>query len=303
MYNGILVFNKPAGFTSHDVVAKLRGITHQKKIGHGGTLDPMATGVLPVLFGNATKASDYAMSSKKQYLAAMRLGTVTDTQDITGTILSKKNVNVTEQDLFDAINKHIGEIYQIPPMYSAVHKDGKRLYDLARSGIEVEREKRKIFIHDITYQGKNADGDYLLSITCSKGTYIRTLCCDIGDYLGCGATVTMLQRTLTCGFGIDMAADFDTVKQYVENGRFDELLIPTEKIFCRFPAIVLNSRLSALVKNGVRIRKNQLDNPVIEDAEYYRVFDNENNFMLLGKFICDENGQALLASEKNFAKE
>lgn len=303
MYNGILVFNKPADFTSHDVVAKLRGITRQKKIGHGGTLDPMATGVLPILFGNATKASDYAMSSKKQYLAAMRLGTVTDTQDITGTILSQNEVNISENDLFDAIKQHTGEIYQTPPMYSAVHKDGKRLYDLARNGIEVEREKRKIFIHDISYCGKNSDGDYLLSITCSKGTYIRTLCCDIGDYLGCGATVTMLKRTYTCGFGIEMATDFDTVKQYVESGNFERLLIPTEKIFCHFPAIVLNSKLSVLVKNGVRIRKNQLDKPVAEDAECYRVFDNDNNFMLLGKFIPDENGQPVLAVEKTFAKE
>ena len=196
MYNGILLFDKPDGYTSHDVIACLRGITKQRRIGHGGTLDPMATGLLTIFFGTATKACEYISSAKKQYLAELKLGISTDTQDITGKVIKTSKVTCAKDDFLAVLPEFTGNIKQIPPMYSAVWKNGQRLYDLARKGIEVKREARNITIYELLFLDSK-DDTYSLSITASKGTYIRTLINDIGDALGCGAVMTALRRTGT----------------------------------------------------------------------------------------------------------
>ncbi|MBQ2177944.1 MAG: tRNA pseudouridine(55) synthase TruB, partial [Oscillospiraceae bacterium] len=196
MPSGIIIINKPAGWTSMDVCAKLRGIFHEKRVGHAGTLDPMATGVLPVFVGQATKAVSFAESGEKEYLARLRLGLTTDTQDTTGTVLSELPVTVTEEDLRAVLPRFTGEIEQIPPMYSAVKVQGRKLYELARKGAEVERKPRAVTIFALELLGQTGKNEYALRVRCSKGTYIRTLCHDIGAVLGCGGAMSALERTM-----------------------------------------------------------------------------------------------------------
>ena len=185
MANGILIVDKPAGWTSQDVVAKLRGVFHEKRVGHGGTLDPMATGVLPVFFGRATRGVEFFEHADKTYLAALRLGVVTDTQDVTGTVLQENPVSVTQQDILDVLPRFLGVQAQLPPMYSAIKVGGKKLYELARAGKEIERKPRSIEIFSLEPCGREGN-DILLRVHCSKGTYVRTLCHDLGAALGCG---------------------------------------------------------------------------------------------------------------------
>ncbi|MBO2526924.1 MAG: tRNA pseudouridine(55) synthase TruB, partial [Clostridiales bacterium] len=193
MANGILIVDKPAGWTSQDVVSKLRGVFHERRAGHGGTLDPMATGVLPVFFGRATRAVEFFEHAEKAYLATLRLGTVTDTQDTSGTVLQTSPVEVTEAQLRNVLEKFLGEIEQIPPMYSAIKVGGKKLYELARSGKEIERKPRRITVFSIEL--RDFDGkDALIYIRCSKGTYVRTLCHDIGAELRCGGFAAALAK-------------------------------------------------------------------------------------------------------------
>ena len=194
MYNGILIVDKPKDFTSHDVISKLRGILKMRHIGHAGTLDPMATGVLIVLLGKATRASDYLTAEEKVYEASFKLGITTDTQDITGTVIRENPADVSEEAVKECIKSFEGVQKQLPPMYSAVQVNGARLYDLARQGIEVERKAREIEIPSIEYLGRGEEGEYRIRVSCSKGTYIRTLCHDIGEKLGCGGTLTSLRR-------------------------------------------------------------------------------------------------------------
>ena len=211
MANGILVIDKPADWTSHDVVAKLRGILHEKRIGHAGTLDPMATGVLPIFVGRATRAVEFAADREKEYIAGLRLGTVTDTQDITGSILSTAPVTVTREDVEQVLSRFRGESQQVPPMYSAIKKNGKKLYELARRGEEVERQPRPITLYELELLEQVSDTEYLLRVLCSKGTYVRTLCHDIGQALGCGGTMFSLRRTKAAGFDLSQAVTLEQV--------------------------------------------------------------------------------------------
>ena len=201
MPNGIIIIDKPAGWTSMDVCAKLRGIFHEKRVGHAGTLDPMATGVLPVFLGRATRAVEFAEQTGKEYLAGLRLGLVTDTQDVTGRVLEERPVTCAPAEVEAALAAFRGEITQIPPMYSALKRDGKKLYELARAGKEVERAPRPVTIHALEVVEQTGPNCYTLRVRCSKGTYVRTLCHDIGAALGCGGCMSALRRTEAAGDG------------------------------------------------------------------------------------------------------
>lgn len=249
MYNGIINVYKESGFTSHDVVAKLRGILHQKKIGHTGTLDPEATGVLPVCLGNATRLCDMITDKSKEYRAVLLLGVSTDTEDATGKILSTKAINVTEEDIIKAVKSFIGEYNQIPPMYSALKVNGKKLCDLARKGIEIERKPREVFIYDIIIK-KIDIPEVTMTIKCSKGTYIRSLCRDIGEKLNTGGTMKSLVRTRTGIFSIENAVKLSEISKNMEDNNIDSLIMPTDSFFNEYPAVNVSGRNEMLVKNG-----------------------------------------------------
>lgn len=257
--NGIICVNKPADFTSFDVVAKLRGIMGIRRLGHGGTLDPMATGVLPVFVGTATKACDIMPDNTKSYRAGFQLGTVTDTQDITGKITASSDKAVTREELAGVIPEFMGKIMQLPPMYSAVQVNGKRLYDLARKGMEVERTPREIEVFSlniINYDEKSRCGE--IEINCGKGTYIRTIINDIGEKLGCGGIMTSLVRTSSGGFKLDDCHTFDEIQQARDEGRLHELMLPIDRIFSAFPKLRLNEVQTRMYKNGVKLDLNRL---------------------------------------------
>ena len=224
--NGILIVDKPKDWTSHDVVAKLRNSLKIKRIGHGGTLDPMATGVLPIFIGQATRLSNTSTDANKEYIAGLRLGVVTDTQDITGKVLSESDLSVTVSDLLKVLPQFTGAIKQIPPMYSAKKQGGKKLYELARQGIEVAREPRDINIYALELADTLCESDFTLRIKCSKGTYIRTLCHDIGAVLGCGGTMSSLRRTRSGEFRIEDAHKLDSVLAAISNKEFEKFIIP-----------------------------------------------------------------------------
>jgi len=230
MPNGICVIDKPQDWTSMDVCAKLRGILKERRIGHAGTLDPMATGVLPVFVGAATKAVEFAGEGDKEYLAGLRLGRTTNTQDSTGETLEEKPVSVTRADLEALLPAFTGPLEQIPPMYSAIKIDGKKLYQLARKGKEVERPPRPITIYSLTLEGMEGS-DYLLRVRCSKGTYIRTLCHDMGQALGCGGCMASLRRTAAAGFALDQAVTLEKVQRAADRGEEEALLLPVDRYF------------------------------------------------------------------------
>jgi len=218
--NGILIIDKPESWTSHDVVAKLRGALRIKRIGHGGTLDPMATGVLPIFIGTATSMASTSTDADKEYIAGLKLGVVTDTQDITGKVLSENDVSVTVDDIRGILSCFTGKQQQIPPMYSAKKQNGKKLYELARKGIEVKREPRDIEIYELELIEQ-----FLLRVKCSKGTYIRTLCHDIGTALGCGATMCSLRRTMSGRFKIEDAITLDKALEAISNEEIEKFFI------------------------------------------------------------------------------
>ncbi len=249
MIDGILNIYKESGYTSHDVVAKLRGILRQKRIGHTGTLDPEAEGVLPVCLGKATKVCERITDRDKTYRAVLLLGTTTDTQDATGRILATKPVCCTEDAARACIQGFVGEQEQIPPMYSALKVGGKKLYDLARQGIEVERKPRRITIREILIEEVHLP-EITLIVTCSKGTYIRTLCHDIGQALGCGGCMKSLLRTKAGPFLLKDSVKLSVVEQYRDEERLDELLQKTDSVFMQFPALMLTEEAERLVKNG-----------------------------------------------------
>lgn len=250
--NGILNVYKEKGFTSHDVVAKLRRILHQKKIGHTGTLDPDAVGVLPICLGKATKVCELLTDKDKIYEAKMLLGTITDTQDISGVVLEQRDTKeVTEEKLKEIIVSFIGEYYQIPPMYSALKVQGKKLYELARAGIEIEREPRKVQIFDISDIQILQDKSVRFFVHCSKGTYIRTLCQDIGEKLGCGACMKSLKRVRVGNFLAEQALTLTQIEEKVRNGSIQEAIIPIDKLFLKYPKVViLEEEKENLLNNG-----------------------------------------------------
>jgi len=322
--NGIIIADKPAGWTSHDVVAKLRGALKIKRVGHGGTLDPMAIGVLPVFIGRATRAAEFLENAEKEYIAGLKLGIVTDTQDITGNILSE-NMDSVPLDaataLSDVIPRFIGAQKQIPPMHSAIKQGGKKLYELARQGVEVPREPRDITISEIELLDVGSPGiglgcrlsggvsggclssggldgrlsgdglggnlssdspggsgnEFLLRVACSKGTYIRTLCHDIGTVLGCGGTMSSLQRTRAGIFTLGTAHTLDVILSAISSGEIENILMPVDSIFSAYPSATLNEATTRRCKNGVRFR--------VEDTAdgMYRFYGPDDEFLMLGE--------------------
>ena len=234
--NGILLIDKPMGWTSSDVVAKLRGVLHEKRIGHSGTLDPMATGLLVLFVGRATRAVEFAESHDKRYLARLRLGLATDTQDTTGTPVGGTPRPVSREELEAALSRFRGEIEQIPPMYSAIKVKGRKLYEIARRGGEVERRPRRVCIRSLSLVGEEEGGDFLFDITCSKGTYVRTLCHDVGTVLGCGGCMSALRRLRAGDFRLEDAHTLASVIEAAEQGRAEELLLPVDSLFAACPA-------------------------------------------------------------------
>ena len=286
MANGIIIIDKPTDWTSMDICAKLRGILREKKIGHAGTLDPMATGVLPVFVGNATRAVEFAEKGDKEYIAGLRLGLVTNTQDTTGEILSEQSVTADRAALEDILPRFLGEIDQIPPMFSAIKIGGKKLYEMARAGKEVERAARRITIREIEIMEQTSETEYLLRVRCSKGTYIRTLCHDIGAALGCGGCMSSLRRTMAAGFTLEDAVTLEDVQEQGES-----LLSPTDLYFRNHEKYTLASmRQEHLCRNG---------NPVpaknLSEGKTYRVYSAEGEFLCISRY---ENG--VLTSIKNF---
>lgn len=273
--NGILVVDKPEGWTSHDVVAKLRGIYREKRIGHAGTLDPMATGVLVVFLGRATRAVELCENDEKEYVAKLRLGTVTNTQDITGQILETHPVEVTEAAVREALEHFTGSQSQVPPMYSAVKIGGRKLYELARKGQDVERRPRDITIHALELLGRE-DGDLLLRVRCSKGTYVRTLCHDMGAYLGCGGCLSGLRRTRAGRFALDQAVTLEDIQTAKEAGTHETLLWSVDSLFADLPALELRGPGEKRLRNGGEF-------PVPAADGRYRVYGAGGEFLLLGQ--------------------
>ena len=285
MANGIVIIDKPEGWTSMDVCAKLRGILREKRVGHGGTLDPMATGVLPVFVGQATRAVEFAENARKEYVAGLRLGLVTNTQDTSGETLERHPVSATRADVEAAMAAFVGEIQQIPPMYSAIKMNGQKLYDLARKGQSVERKARSITIYELELLEQVSDTDYLIRCVCSKGTYIRTLCHDIGASLGCGGTLYSLRRTMAAEWTLAQAVTIEDVQEQGES-----LLLPTDRFFAQYPAIHLSDeRADKMCRCGNPLKLQGVKNGT------YRIYG------LNGDFLClSQAEQGTLKSIKNF---
>ena len=288
---GVLIINKPQGPTSHDIVNKVRRLYSTKKVGHTGTLDPMATGVLVVLIGRAAKACEYSLSDRKKYTATLRLGIETDTEDTTGNILNEHPVSVTEDDVKEILSSFRGKIKQIPPMYSALKVGGKKLCDIAREGGTVEREAREIEIYAVS--ADHIDGnDYRLEVECSAGTYIRTLCADIGRALGCGGAMATLERSAACGFGIDEAHTVAELEELSIDERLT-LLRPVEEIFYELDSVKLPSFYERLFRSGCEIYLKKAKLPELPEGTRLRVLDSKGNFFALGEIKNYENGPAL----------
>lgn len=267
-YNGIILVDKPADWTSHDVVAKLRGILHERRVGHSGTLDPMATGLLTVFVGRATRAVQFAETHNKRYVASLRCGYSTDTQDTSGRVTAQTGISPTEAELTDVLPEFTGEISQIPPMYSAIKVSGKKLYELARKGETVERKPRTVNISELSLVGDDGD-DFVLSVSCSKGTYIRTLCSDIGERLGCLACMSALRRTNAGPFDV---RDAHTLSEIAEDP--ERYIIPVDSLFSEHPAIELSAAQTAKLKCG-----NILN--VSAKNGTYRVYGENGDFLAL----------------------
>ena len=283
--NGILLIDKEQDWTSNDVVAKLKGILHERRIGHSRTLEPMATGVLAVFLGRGTRAVELCENDEKEYLAGLRLGLSTDTQDTTGQTLETRPVTVTRSDVEAALGHFRGTIQQIPPMYSAVKINGQKLYELARRGREVERKPREITIYELELLAETSPGEYRLRCLCSKGTYIRTLCHDLGEILGCGGAMSSLRRTMAGGFRLEDAVTLEDVQSQGES-----LLLPTDRLFADSPAYTVPSAgREKRIRNGNPIT----DEPLPDGT--YRVYGQN------GDFLCLSRAQGgVLTAIKNF---
>ena len=290
--NGILCMNKPQDFTSFDVIGKLRGILHMKRLGHTGTLDPMATGVLPILVGTATKACDILPNQDKTYQATVVFGKATDTLDIWGKPLQDHpEQHVTEAALRAILPEFLGDITQLPPMYSAVSVNGKRLYELARKGETVERPTRTVHIDAITLDAfDETQQTATLTISCGKGTYIRTLLSDIGQRLGGDAVMTALTRTAACGYPLQECLTFEQVAAAMADGTLEEHLLPTDSLFSSYPKLRLNAAQERMFCNGVKLDLNRLRN-LQPDQDIYTVYGATGTF--LGTALADRTQQEL----------
>lgn len=270
--NGIVIVDKPQDWTSQDVTARLRRVFGTRRIGHGGTLDPMATGVLPVFVGRATRAVEFFEHAEKTYETVLRLGITTDTEDMTGTVLSQNPVSVTREQLVQTLENFRGEIFQVPPMYSALKVNGQKLCDLARKGREVERQPRKITIHQLTLLGWE-DDTLRLRVRCSKGTYIRTLCKDIGQALGCGGCMAELRRTAAGTYTIDQAVPLARLLESDHPGAY---LLPVDSLFRQYPEVTLTANQEKRCRNGNAFSLNREDGT-------YRAYSADGEFLMLAR--------------------
>ena len=270
--NGIVIVDKPAGWTSQDVAARLRGVFHERRIGHGGTLDPMATGVLPIFVGRATRAVEFFEHAEKEYVAGLRLGVQTDTQDLTGEIVAQRPVSVTREQVQAALEGFLGVQEQLPPMYSAVKIGGKKLYELARQGKTVERKPRQIELLELELlSGENADWQF--RVRCSKGTYVRTLCHDIGQALGCGGCMSSLRRTKAGGYGLDRAV---TMEEIISMDDPVACLLPVDSVFDWLPRVTVHENQLRAIYNGAAVKASGL-----ADGSY-RVYAPDGTFLMVG---------------------
>lgn len=297
MINGILNIKKEKNFTSHDVVAKLRGILHQKKIGHTGTLDPDATGVLPVCLGKATKLCDMIGDWDKTYQAVLLLGKTTDTEDITGTVLTEQMVTVQEEEIKKIIQSFVGEYPQIPPMYSAKKIKGKKLYELAREGITVERKPCLVFIHAIQIEEVNLPF-VKFTVHCSKGTYIRSLCRDIGEKAGCGGCMSALSRVQVASFSVEDAITLSEVQKLRDAGTLEQKIVPIDTVFSAYPSLMVSQKEEKKLYNGNPVpweACQPLEKEGIQKrtamAETYRVYDKDKHF--IGVYTKDTESNML----------
>ena len=289
---GVLIVNKHEGYTSHDIVNKIRRLYGTKRVGHTGTLDPMATGVLVVLVGRAAKAEEYLQPGKKGYRATLRLGITTDTEDTTGTVLTKKDSLPLPEKVIETCREFVGKTEQVPPMYSALKVGGKKLVDIARAGGEIERKPRPIEIYSLTCEKTEKESDYTLEVSCSGGTYIRTLCADIGKKLGCGGAMASLQRTETCGFRIEESHTVKELEELTEEER-SSLLIPTESLFSDCPAVALPEFFERLCRGGCEIYQKKI-------GTHYDIgtrvrLCGKDGFFALGEVREYESGTAIKA--------
>ena len=276
MPTGIIIIDKPQNWTSMDVCGKLRRLYGERRVGHAGTLDPMATGVLPVFVGRATRAVEFAEHGEKEYLAGLRLGISTDTQDTTGEVLAEQPVACSREDIEAVLHRFRGDIEQIPPMYSALKVNGQKLYQLARKGKTVERKPRPITIYELELGEQIGENEYALRVKCSKGTYIRTLCQDIGDALGCGGCMSSLRRTMAAGFELSQSVTIQEVMAAVENGTAASLLLPVDQYFRPYPAVTIGGETERRCRNGNDFRSKGEDG-------LFRVYNAEGEFLMLGE--------------------
>lgn len=287
MINGILCMDKPEGFTSFDVIAKLRGMMGIRKIGHAGTLDPMATGVLPLLVGSATKACDILPSEGKRYTAGFRFGAATDTQDSTGTVLREADGPVSHAALEALLPEFMGEIEQLPPMYSAVQVNGQRLYDIARQGREVEREPRTVLVESLALLGYDEETrSGTLDIRCSRGTYVRTILHDMGERLGVGGMMTSLRRTESSGFTLEDCITMEQAQRLAETHGFEQAVIPVERVFAPCPDIRLSEVQTRMFCNGVRLDLNRV--PYRNEPGLHRVYGPEKRFLGVARLDLEQ---------------
>ena len=294
---GILPVYKPAGITSHDVVNRVRRLYGTKRVGHAGTLDPMATGVLVVLVGRAAKACEYISSDKKGYRAGLRLGVTTDTEDTTGEIMTTCE-RIPSADAVKAVcAEFVGKIKQIPPMYSALKVNGQKLYDLARQGVVIEREAREIEVFSLECEPTESASDYILDVKCSGGTYIRTLCADIGARLGCGAAMSALERTEACGILLAECHTLEDIEEMGEEER-ESLLLPTERVFAELPAVRLPAFFEKLCRSGCPIYQKKI-RAAVPIGERVRIADENGEFFALGEAAL-RDGESVIKSVKIF---
>ena len=294
---GVLVIDKPDGMTSHDIVNKVRRLYNTRRVGHTGTLDPMATGVLTVLIGRAAKAAEYLACDQKTYRAVLRLGLTTDTEDTTGEVLTQSDRIPDEAAVMAILPRFRGEIMQVPPMYSALKVGGQKLYDMARRGEVIDRPARPITVHCLEAE-RLTDTDYALTVTCSAGTYIRTLCADIGAALGCGGAMAALRRTEAGGFTLDEAHLPAEIEEMSEAAR-EALLLPVESLFASLPAVTLSAFYERLIRGGCAVDQRKLGQKQ-EAGQRLRLMTADGAFYALGEIVTDEGGTLCIKAIKTF---
>lgn len=291
--SGVLVINKHQGVTSHDIVNRVRRLYGTRRVGHTGTLDPLATGALVVLVGRAAKAAEYLVSDSKRYIATLRLGLTTDSEDITGTVLTESGDIPAAEDVIRTCEQFCGDIMQVPPMYSALKVDGQKLVDLARQGKTVERQARPVTIHALRCTSTETPSDYILDVSCSSGTYIRTLCADIGAALGCGGVMATLQRQETGGFSLAESYTLAQLEEMSEAERFS-VLAPIESLFVTLPAVTLPAFYERLSRGGCEIYQKKIKTDFSVGTRV-RIYDEKGGFYALGEVRDYQDGSAIKA--------